>query len=192
MSCLNVSCVVPLVVTDKLRASLAGHRQMVLDIVQTSMRILLVSVKQIEPLIGSLNPQCSFRPLLPDQILLKSQQRALVSGMLAYLNENIPVMRCEVLLALVTLCILFHKLYNLTLLYPCGLVDDPHKIYLDLDSLRMRFSPYKLGILELQFRQSFDLLQQNPKQFWTLSFAVDPGRSFVPEAVGAKELFFIG
>ena len=56
----------------------------------------------------------------------------------------------------------------------------------------MRLSPYKLGILELQFRQSLDLLQQEPKQLGALPFAVDPGRPFVPETVGAEELFLIG
>ena len=135
MGCLYVGCVVSLVVTDELRASLAGDWQVTLDIVQTSVRVLLIPVKQVKALIGSLDPQSSFRPLLPDQILLKGQQSALVGGMLAYLDEDVPVMRSEVLLAFGTLCVLLHKLYNLALLYPRGLIYDPHKVYLDLDSL---------------------------------------------------------
>lgn len=189
---LNVGRVVPLVVADELRAGLAGHWQMALDIVQASMRVLLVPVEQVEALICSLDPQRSLRPLLSDQILFEGEQGALVGGMLAYLDEDVPVMRGEVLLALGTLRILLHKLYNFALLYPRGLVDNPHKVYLDLDSLRVRLSPYKLGILQFQLRQSLDLLQQNPKQLRTLSFAVDPRWSFVPEAVCAEELFLIG
>lgn len=192
MGGLYVGRVVPLVVADELRAGLARHWQMALDIVQTSMRVLLVPVEQVEALICSLDPQCSFSPLLSDEILFEGEQSALVGGMLAYLDEDVPVMRGKVLLALGALRVLLYKLYNLTLLYPRGLVDNPHKVYLDLDSLGVRLSPYKLGILELQLRQSFDLLQQNPQQLRALSFAVDPGRSFVPEAVGAEELLLIG
>lgn len=158
MGGLYVGRVVPLVVTDELRAGLAGHWQMALDIVQTSVRILLVSVEQVEALICSFDPQCSFRPLLSDEILFEGEQGALVGGMLAYLDEDVPVMRGKVLLALGALRVLLYKLYNLTLLYPRGLVDNPHKVYLDLDSLGVRLSPYKLGILELQLRQPFDLL----------------------------------
>lgn len=135
MGGLHVGCVVPLVVADELRAGLTGHWQMVLDIVQTSVGVLLVPVKQIEALISSFDPQCFFSPLLSDQILFKSEQSALVGCVLAYLNEDVPVMRGKILLALRTLRILLHKLYNLSLLDPRGLINNSHKLYLDLDSL---------------------------------------------------------
>lgn len=103
VSGLNIGGIVPLVVTDELRACLATNWKVVFDICETAVGILFVSEEQVEALLSSLHSNRLLSPLLANQVLLQRQKGAFMTGMLSHLNQRIPVMRSEILFAVGTL-----------------------------------------------------------------------------------------
>ncbi len=98
-------------------------------------------------------------------------------------------MRSELFFAVVTLGVLFDKLYYFGLLYFYSLVYYSYEVYFDANSFAVRLSPHELGLFDLHLAQAFHLLQQDGQELCTFSLAVDPRRPFVSSAVSAKELF---
>ena len=62
---------------------------------------------------------------------------------LSYLNEGIPVVRCKLFFAFVTLSVFFDELDYLSLLDFGSLVYYTNKLYFDSHAFTVRFSPYK-------------------------------------------------
>lgn len=109
-------------------------------------------------------------------------------GVLSYLNKADPVVRCKIFFAIRALWILLNECYNLSLLYFCMFIDAANELYFDANTFGMRFRPYKFCTFDLWLSQPFDFFQQSSKQLRTLSFAVDPRRTFVTVAVSTESL----
>ena len=106
---------------------------------------------QVQSSFDGLDPECLFCPLQTVQVLLQSQQSSLMSSMLPDLYERVPVVRCKLLLTIMTLRVLFYKFYDLSLLYFCVFVDDTDELYFDPHPFAMRLSPYKFSRFDLRF-----------------------------------------
>lgn len=77
------------------------------------------------------------------------------------LYKRVPLVRRELFLAVMALGIFLHEFDYLSLLDFGRLVNYSYKLYFNANSFAMWLCPYKFGILDLHFAQTFDLLQQN-------------------------------
>ena len=121
---------------------------MTFDVCQTASRVLLAFEENIETSIHTFHSQGLLSPFLSGQILFQSQQSSFVLRMLSDLDQTGPVMRSKLFLTVIALSIFLNKLNQLSLLHLCGFINSPHELNLDPNTLRMRFSPHKFGILD--------------------------------------------
>jgi hypothetical protein len=146
---LGVAGVVALVEGYQFFADLLHCRHVVLDVGEAGNGLLLVTEEYVEASVGGLSPQRLVDPFLSVEVLLESQQSALMSGVLADLDQAGPVMRRELLFAVVALHILLHELHHFGLLHFRRLVDLSYELDLDAHALAVGLRPNELGILDL-------------------------------------------
>lgn len=94
------------------------------------------------------------------------------------LNYCIPIMWSEVFLAVWALGINFNEFNHLSLLHLNFVIDIFPDVYFELESFGMWFGPYKFGVKEMNFVESFNFFKKEFHHFLAFSMAVDPWRSF--------------
>lgn len=108
-----------------------------------------------------------------------------MAGMLADLNQSVPVMGCEFLAAVSALSILLHILNNFCDLDFHGVRHFPIKNDSELHAFGVGFRPNKRSRLEGDLIESLGLLEEDAHHVLALAIAVDPGRPLESLAVSA-------